>query len=48
MEEKITEDKLNEQLEDIVKAREEIEDLNRRNKLIASYPVIDKEFLQEK
>jgi hypothetical protein len=45
MDDKITEDKLNEKLEDIIKAREEIEDLNRKNKLVASYPVIDKEFL---
>lgn len=45
MEDKISEDNLNEKLEDVIKAREEIEELNRKNKLIANYPAIDKEFL---
>lgn len=48
MDDKITEENLNEKLEEVIKAREEIEELNRKNKLIANYPVIDKEFLQEK
>lgn len=45
MEDKISEESLNGKLEEIIKAREEIEDLNRKNKLVAVYPVIDKEFL---
>ena len=45
MDDKISEQNLNEKLEEVIKAREEIEDLNRKNKLVASYPVIDKEFL---
>lgn len=48
MDDKISEENLNEKLEEIIKAREEIEELNRKNKLVANYPVIDKEFLQEK
>jgi hypothetical protein len=45
MDDKIKEEDLNVKLEEIIKAREEIEDLNKKNKLVASYPVIDKEFL---
>jgi len=45
MEDNISEEQLNEKLEDIIKAREEIQELNRKNKLVASYPVVDKEFL---
>jgi len=41
MDDKIEEPVLNEKLEEIIKAREEIEDLNRKNKLVANYPVID-------
>ncbi|KRX00710.1 hypothetical protein PPERSA_00937 [Pseudocohnilembus persalinus] len=47
VEQKIDEKQLNEKLEDVIKAREEIELLNRRNQIVANYPQINKEYLQE-